>query len=172
MKNKKGFTLLELLVVVLIIGILAAIALPQYKMAVGKAKFSELKTLTKAIQQSAQRYYITNGTYNLKAKDLDLDLDFTFGEDSTYFGLTNGIECHIWIEGQQERVACDKKIFNKPISLYIHRETGKPVNCLTYSIDKNDNSNKLCQKETNRKPTDSYPYVYCDSSYKYCSYSY
>ena len=41
MRNKKGFTLLELLVVVLIIGILASIALPQYTKAVEKAKLSE-----------------------------------------------------------------------------------------------------------------------------------
>ena len=59
--TKKGFTLLELLVVVSIIGILASIALPQYNKAVAKTRISEVLINIKAIQDSMTRYILANG---------------------------------------------------------------------------------------------------------------
>ncbi len=55
--NRKAFTLIELLVVVLIIGILSAIALPQYTTAVEKSRAAEALVNLKHIQQA---YIIRN----------------------------------------------------------------------------------------------------------------
>lgn len=60
-KKNKGFTLIEILVVVLIIGILASIALPQYRKAVLKAKLSEVLINVKALEDTMQRYILTRG---------------------------------------------------------------------------------------------------------------
>ncbi len=52
--NSRAFTLIELLVVVLIIGILVAIALPQYQKAVEKARVAEARVILNAIYKNWQ----------------------------------------------------------------------------------------------------------------------
>ena len=62
MKNH-AFTLIELLVVVLIIGILSAIALPQYQTAVDKANYTSMMAAVRALKNEQELYYLANGEY-------------------------------------------------------------------------------------------------------------
>ena len=72
MKNKLGFTLIEMLVVVLIIGILAGVALPQYTNAVRKARVAEAKITLKAWVDATDRHYL-NSTNNPSLDDIDIE---------------------------------------------------------------------------------------------------
>ncbi len=67
MKNKKGFTLIELMIVVAIIGILAAIAIPAYSDYTKKAKASEVTNSMGAVMSGLQQYYAEGKTGNLGA---------------------------------------------------------------------------------------------------------
>lgn len=54
--RKKGFTLLEVLVVIIIIGILAALALPQYMKTIRKARIAEATSNIGSIRAAELRY--------------------------------------------------------------------------------------------------------------------
>ncbi len=66
MKNRqRGFTLVEVLIVVVIIAILASLIVPRMLMQTEKAKAAEAFQMVGAMKRAAERYYDFHGTYLL-----------------------------------------------------------------------------------------------------------
>lgn len=73
-RNRKGFTLVELAVVIVIIGVLAAFGVPRFLQSVEKSKASEAFNYLSAIQGSEERYLAQNGVYASNISSLDVNL--------------------------------------------------------------------------------------------------
>lgn len=83
----RGVTLLELMVVVVIVGILAAVAYPSYRDSVDRAKRNEAKALLLEIAQNQERYYLQNNSYGTLAQ---LGYDNPQLTDSGAYAVTIG----------------------------------------------------------------------------------
>ena len=69
-KTMRGVTLLELMIVVVIIGILTAIAYPSYRQYVAKAKRNEAKSCLLQIATMQERFYLQNSAYTANMQNL------------------------------------------------------------------------------------------------------
>lgn len=89
MKIKEGFTLIELMIVVVIVGILAAIIVPLLLSRVERAKYSEGKAIASQIATATRAYGAEFGLIS-DAPDLETDLGFKSNElDAKYFKQIN-----------------------------------------------------------------------------------
>ena len=85
-RNIGGFTLVEILVVVLIIGILSAVAVPMYEKAVWKSRAVQLHTSLKSLVDAQNIYFMANGKYATTFGELDIGFDGWKSISSSSFG--------------------------------------------------------------------------------------
>lgn len=99
MKSRKGFTLIELMVVILIVGILAAVAIPLMRGRVDSAKWSEGKSVAGTIATSLRAYAAEKGGQGAWANPTLANLGFTAGDmQGSYFASTN----YSWVSAYDE----------------------------------------------------------------------
>lgn len=98
MKSKKGFTLVELMVVVIILGILVAIAIPIYNNVTFDAKAKACAANIRTLEGAINMYFAQNNEYPKQIEDLnpfikDLDsIKCPFGKEYKLANNGNGID--------------------------------------------------------------------------------
>jgi type IV pilus assembly protein PilE len=91
-KKQRGFTLIELMVVVAIIGILMGIAIPQYGQYVRRAQRSDATAVLLLIASEQEKYYLNNNTYTTDLAALNI----TGSENGYYDVVINAADVSVW----------------------------------------------------------------------------
>ncbi|HFA5230378.1 TPA: pilin, partial [Neisseria gonorrhoeae] len=118
---QKGFTLIELMIVIAIVGILAAVALPAYQDYTARAQVSEAILLAEGQKSAVTEYYLNNGKWPENNSDAGVaspptDIKGKYVKSVT---VTNGV-----VTAQMNPSGVNNEIKDKKLSLWARRENG------------------------------------------------
>ena len=140
--SKAGFTLLEILIAVLIIGVLSSVALPLYRGAIDKSRWSKLLAPARAVATAQEAAYMSQGGYTANIDDLDISLPE--GGDMTYtlYTTANGDDANF------VRIA-SSNLDNVRLARYYKRNEGFEDQLYCEAKNGDERANRLCGKLLN-----------------------
>lgn len=146
LRNENGFTLIEMLIVILIIGILAVIALPQYRRVTERARAMEAVQTVKMISDALERYYLTHSDYSILEEDSwleKLDIDVNLNGELFSFKWYKNVYVAMTRKGKDNNRYVISKTFN-PDSNSAYYARGLTCNILT-SEDNGTFASQICK---------------------------
>ncbi|MCF3011343.1 pilin [Neisseria gonorrhoeae] len=117
---QKGFTLIELMIVIAIVGILAAVALPAYQDYTARAQVSEAILLAEGQKSAVTEYYLNNGEWPENNGDAGVaSSDKIKGKYVESVTVAKGV-----VTAQMKPSGVNKEIQGKRLSLWAKRQDG------------------------------------------------
>ena len=141
---KKGFTLLEMLIVIMIIGVLTGFALPKYQTAVDQSRYSALIPLAKSVKDSQETFYMANGDYSSVFSGLDVQLPGSAEISGGTASLENGVNLEINIEEDYKFVKASKDGMDNNYVVYFTNSFNFPKEIHCEALTESQRANVLC----------------------------
>ncbi|HFA0406625.1 TPA: pilin, partial [Neisseria gonorrhoeae] len=118
---QKGFTLIELMIVIAIVGILAAVALPAYQDYTARAQVSEAILLAEGQKSAVTEYYLNHGEWPENNGDAGVanPTDKIIGKYVEKVEVAKGV-----VTATMKSDGVNKEIQGKRLSLWAKREDG------------------------------------------------
>lgn len=154
---KKGFSLIEIMVVVLIVAILGAIAVTQYQTAVDKSRFTALVPTAKALAEAQEMYHMNHGGYANNMSLLETNMEGVTGDYAT---LSNGAIIEIGVEDEYRYVKATRDNLDNNYIVYQSHSQNYPGEMHCEALEGSSRAQKLCKnmggREISGSLTDGY----------------
>ncbi|HGS8574936.1 TPA: pilin, partial [Neisseria gonorrhoeae] len=143
---QKGFTLIELMIVIAIVGILAAVALPAYQDYTARAQVSEAILLAEGQKSAVTEYYLNHGKWpkdNTSAGVASSATDIK-GKYVKEVKVAKGV-----VTAQMASTGVNKEIKDKKLSLWARRQDGSVKWFCGQPVTRTDKANDDVAKDAN-----------------------